>query len=191
MKRIFLGLVFAGIALACAFGQTHYYEHTETVDANGVRTKGTAGGMYLTFSNNRNVVYESDKDGHGKTKTWWRDNPSIGSGTNVPYVETYRYKNRQNDLHVFEFDAHSVCANESKNRIVQGNPYFTLSWYDVCIQNMVGTTGYLKQYSTRYHYWYFNSDYSRMNIPLSGNRTQVWVRTTPPADRGTAPAQFY
>ena len=183
MKRIILISVFASIALACAFGQTRYYEHTETVDANGVRTKGSGRGMYITFTSNS--CYRSDKDGHGE-----KIHLLSHDYMNPPWVAVhiYQYKGKQNDWHEFVFDLLKLCENESKQAPSYMGIAIGSSRYSQC---MAVVNQHLKNY--RYHYYYFNSDYSRMNSKRDGSsNTEVWVRVTPTEDRRpSTPAQFY
>jgi hypothetical protein len=61
MKKIVVLFGVIGISVSCAFGQTYYYKHTETIDQNGAKSQGK-GGKYFTFSGNS--FYESDKDGY-------------------------------------------------------------------------------------------------------------------------------
>jgi hypothetical protein len=67
MKKIMVLFSLIGISVSCAFGQTYYYKHTETIDQNGAKSRGK-GGRYYTFSGNS--FYESDKDGYKKNFTY-------------------------------------------------------------------------------------------------------------------------
>ena len=186
MKRIILISVFAGIALACAFGQTYYYEHTETVDANGVRTKGKGYRMYITFT--RNSCYESDKDGHAK-KTPFTDYDGTVCAFSSEFVLNFQYKGKQSDWHEFVLDLQTLCEGKSKQMQTIGGMAIGPSEYQGCmchVNRRIKNRG-------RYHYYYFNSDYSRMNIKTdASSNTEVLVRVTPTEDRKpTAPTQFY
>jgi hypothetical protein len=89
MKKLIVLFSVIGISISCAFGQTYYYKHVETVDKNGAKTKGV-GGQYITFSGN--TCYVSDKDGR-------KSYDYFGAMTTLEYI----YKGKQNNILVFEF----------------------------------------------------------------------------------------
>ncbi len=63
MKKLTLLFILAFAGIVIAFGQTYYYTCIESVDKNGAKSKGD-GGNYITFINNKNALYVSDKNGY-------------------------------------------------------------------------------------------------------------------------------
>lgn len=68
MKKLLMisALLLVGALSVCA--QTYYYKYICTVDENGVRSKSGDYSKYLTFTNNKGVVYESDRNGNALTQ---------------------------------------------------------------------------------------------------------------------------
>jgi len=171
MKKIFLISVFSVASVVCSYGQTYYYQHIETVDANKARTKGS-GGKYITFT--RNSCYNSDKNGYATSKS-----PHCSNIAN-----TYSYEGKENGLLVFVFDKYTQCDCLSKQR-----GQFTGSAYDACIWAINLSFSHFG--GGRYEYYYFSSDYERMNEPMSGGQTKVYVKSAAPGERGSGPSEFY
>jgi len=68
MKKIFLISVFLAAVVAYGYGQTYYYKAVAQFDKDGAKSKpnliANAKGMYITFSDNKNVCYWSDENGY-------------------------------------------------------------------------------------------------------------------------------
>ena len=182
MKKSILISIFIAVVAAYGYGQTrqtYYYKHIENVDNNGVKTKGSGSMICITFT--QNSCYISDENGYIIKS-------GISSFTCQNFDnKVYHYKGKKSDVLVFEFDAYSYCDNCSK----QGggaNMFGKLdSPYEMCIKAI---NLYQSEWTTRFEYFYFNSDYSRMNKP-AGNNTQVYVKSAAPEKRDSAPATFY
>jgi hypothetical protein len=87
MKKIILLSVFLGLAVSYSYCQTYYYQAVASIDKNGAKSKAS-GGVYITFVNNQNTCYHSDKDGYR----------FVFRGDEAP---NFNYVKTQNGTHVY------------------------------------------------------------------------------------------
>lgn len=90
MKKFFLISALLLVGTLSVDAQTYYYKYICTVDGNGVRSKSGDYSRYLTFSNNKNVVYESDRKGNALTQKSFIDYHE--------YQNIYNYIGKENDI---------------------------------------------------------------------------------------------
>ena len=88
MKKFFLISIFLGLAFSYGFSQTYYYKAVASINKNGVKSKPSSKGMYVTFADNKSTCYESDKNGY-KTKDYY-------------YCDALYFKMTQNGTHVYQ-----------------------------------------------------------------------------------------
>ena len=91
MKKVFLISVFLMLAFSYGFSQTYYYKAVAAIDKDGVRSKTGWKGMYITFTNNKSVCYQSDEKGNKSTK----GHPSFSN--------TYYFRKTQNGTNVYQY----------------------------------------------------------------------------------------
>lgn len=104
MKKIILLSVFLGLAVPYANSQTYYYQSVASIDKHGVKSK-IVGGMYITFINDKNVCYVSDKDGY-------RNDYYIGYNISSREL-AYYYTKTQNGTYVYQQKYVSMSSNYS------------------------------------------------------------------------------
>ena len=69
MKKQLMILVMLFLGILPMSSQTYYYKYLYTVDKNsGMKSNYERPGKYLTFTNGRRVLYESDKNGISKSR---------------------------------------------------------------------------------------------------------------------------
>lgn len=66
MKKLVLFLIVLFACNGVAEAQTYYYKLTSKVNPDTGVKKSYSDNMYITFTNNKNVCYESDKEGNKK-----------------------------------------------------------------------------------------------------------------------------
>ena len=64
MKKLLIISAMLLVGVMSVSAQTCYYKYICTVDGNGVRSKSGDYSRYLTFTNSKGVVYESDSKGN-------------------------------------------------------------------------------------------------------------------------------
>jgi len=94
MKKLLVVIGLVSVLALDAFaqaGQTYYYRYVESVDkSTGVRSKGLARGMYITFT--KNSCYESDEQGR---QARYPDG-------NLVFI--YHYQGEKNNLYVYGYE---------------------------------------------------------------------------------------
>lgn len=163
MKRILLlWVVLAGFALS-GMAQTYYYEFTSIVDPKtGVRRE-YVGHFYLTFTNQKSIVYESDKNGNKLVSP-------IGAffrmSNAVPQLRTYE---KCDDLYRF------VENSDGMHKYRCHYAKYSYDWSRIILE-----------YS---NFLNFSEDYERLNY-VSALGVYVAVRKTPPGEQ-TGPNVLY
>ena len=90
MKKVFLISVFLGLAVSYGYSQTYYYKAVADIDANGAKSKPASyKSGYITFSNNKDNLYISDKNGYRKSEMF-------GCKT------TYFFRKTQDGTHIYQ-----------------------------------------------------------------------------------------
>ena len=91
MKKQLMILVMLFLGVLPMSSQTYYYKYLYTVDKNsGMKSNYERPGKYLTFTNDRRVLYESDKNGISKSRYAYR----YAGSTNGMYV--FKEESEQN-----------------------------------------------------------------------------------------------
>ena len=100
------------VLVSGVFAQTYYYQYVETVDANGVRSKGDIGNFYITIT--RNSCYVSDEKGiKTKQNIFTLFHAGLGDGN-------YAYKGEQNNLYVFSYEYSDGVLRMQGMKMVEG-----------------------------------------------------------------------
>ena len=106
MKKVFLILVFLGLAFSYGFSQTYYYKAVADINANGVKSSPKGKGMYITFTNQESICYDSDENGY-------RSNNTGFSGES--FEVTYHYQKTHNGTHVYQGKYSTALINIWQN----------------------------------------------------------------------------
>lgn len=97
--KLFLLSVAFITSLSAQSQKTYYYEYQYSIDQNGVKSQDVMSnaGRYLTYSNNYNNCYWSDKNGNAKTG-YDTDYSNI-TGMMYGFIDRYPYQ-----PHIFKYE---------------------------------------------------------------------------------------
>lgn len=92
MKKNLLLLSLLLLSILPIKGQTYCYKHLFDVDKDGIKHEQT-GYTYFTFTNNKTICYQSDKNGNVLKSTM----PGFNST-----ASTFRYVETKNNMHMYK-----------------------------------------------------------------------------------------
>lgn len=189
MKKIFLSLIvlFAGCNMVDA--QTYYYKIISKVNPDTGVKSSYSNSMYITFTNNKNVCYESDKSGNIKPNRMAEFGKDGATGR-MGYVSHT----------VYGFFGPITSAPSPAAIYRKCDGVFRYSRY---INNMYEYKCYYYDYyfpldqdksGDGYLYIYFSKDYQRINVKSQNQYDKgviyVGERATPPG-QASAPTHMY
>lgn len=163
MKKIFLSLIvlFSGCNMVEA--QTYYYKFTHEVNPKTGVKKTYYGNIYVTFTNNQNICYESDKNGNQLSQFDYSKKMSpaiyVMPMANLSCDHIYKYFSSKNGMYVYAL-------------------YYSY-WSTFPVQKV----------SEGYYYACFSTDFNKINID-TGVSIIVGERATPPG-QASAPTHMY
>ena len=167
MKKLFICILFICALWNRSTAQTYYYKLASKVNTEtGVKSTYSAD-IYITFTNNKTYLYESDKNGN-----------EIASYGNMQRLLSYSGPNMflQNVVcsHVFQFQ---------KNQ--NGMNLYSCYYYIQSPPSLFGST----VLSDGYHYVGLSEDFKRINI-FKGKEVIVGERATPPG-QASQPSEMW
>ncbi|PXV58106.1 hypothetical protein CLV62_1511 [Dysgonomonas alginatilytica] len=127
MKKFIFVFILLGMTIFYNYGQTYYYQKVAKIDENGVKTKEN-GGMYITFINNKDMCYESDKDGYRIKKSYGYMGSMMPSQTNWYYIKTkegthvYQHKDIYSDSSYSRWLDIFYYFNSDFNKLIHCHP---------------------------------------------------------------------
>jgi len=127
--------------------QTYHYVGVSKVDANEVRHQFD-GTMYITFTNNKARLYQSDKNGNIPSQKG-----GYFSNQNNTYTDMFELAKTGNNMYVYTFVIPSPPAST-------GNPYLDASKSGA----YSGVMKIIREFKKDQTTYTFSSDYKRLNI---------------------------
>jgi len=165
MKKIILSLIILFACNSIAEAQTYYYKLKNKIYSKTGVKESYYGGGYITFTNNMNVCYESDKNGNMLSqfdysrKIIYLQPVSMIPAANLSCDYICKYFSNENDMYVYTL-YYSYWSIFPAQKIREG-------YYYVC----------------------FSTDFDKINID-TGDYVIVGERATPPG-QASAPTQMY
>jgi hypothetical protein len=167
MKILITLVALVAISVSCAFGQTYYYKHLETIDSKGAKTRGS-GGKYFTFSGK--TCYESDKDGYGENSV-----VRTKQGKEYKLKKTLVYINQGKNSYMAD-----LCECEGADIQKTNNEPLFDPWTMFCAA---------LQYHTERYLWMFTFEdkkkiilvYKLLEDKKTPEKQYVYVKSNPPS----------
>lgn len=165
MKKLLIISAMLLVGALSVNAQTYYYKYLYTVDKNGIRKKTWSDGyaVYYTFSNNRGIVYRSDKNGNVMR---FDDSPYARMSA-LPVRPTYIYSYTGSENGIIKYKLQDVQVpgtgyNYGKMITLTGDGFINCS-----------------------------TDYSRINVSICSEcDVEVYERASEP-EKKDAPTQLY
>lgn len=103
MKRIALCLLALLGCITFADAQTYYYKLTSKVDKETEVRNSYYGEVYVTFTNGKNICYESNKDGNSLNEFAQRQMSFSGYGFpyNTSCDHIFKYSSRKDNMRIY------------------------------------------------------------------------------------------